>query len=948
MNAVLLKIALALGLSMLAHAEPAFITFPADVDWVTRTSPHFEAIYRRGQDDLALRVLKAAEHAHTVLSPIFPPGPGFTRLILADFQDSTNGYALNFPYPHIVLFLSPPDAIGNLAALDDWIESLVMHEYVHILHLYPATGLWGPLRTIFGTIIVPNGMLPSHLHEGLATYLETQMTLGGRGRGASFRAGRRMSVKAGRWNLDSQPLDRFEPTPVIWPMGVSPYFYGYYLYEELWNRKGKEGIYKLTDSYSNNWPYFVHGPLKEVYGVDYKQIWTEIYKKTGETVKQEIAAIERGPLSPLTVLSSNGYYKWDVRYSPDGKRAVHRNTDPKEGGTIRIVDPEKGTILQTIDLNAGANETLCWGTRKGKEALLFPRVVKANSYATNYLGGYWLAADESFTLNEEKTETRHVNQIACSKDLERLLVYQESGGKGVVKEMEWADKDKSPGVLKEKRKWAIPVGSWVSGLLIHEGNWIALREGLKTVFYRWDKGDPTRVVEIPTHAFNLRPGTAPGQILAIAAIDGRDEVWQISPAKKETRKTISVLGGVLSFDEQNGKYLVSRYDVNGYDLAKAVPIQAAPFRLAGVAKAKRVVASTEKVSGAENYSAWSTILPRTWIPSILFVPDGVQFGVWIPGFDIAQRHFYDIFGGYDTRGLPFALLAYHYRFLNKFTLNTSAYLLPSYLSTQREFQKRWGGNISLSGQIDPVPPTIGLGVAYRRIERSVYGAADQSIGPEISLSYKMGFKERPLDISPIHGTSLNLSHSQFFKALGSYENHFVTTAGIEQHVHAPWADGHVFFGALRAGYAEGNTLFNSYLLGGGELIFSQGRGYFLNRGFLPESFIARRIVNLNLEYRLPLFRVDRGLGLWPIHLHRVHAALVADATTRDRGRSHPRDTSDIPKELFKVYFPSVGAELKTDWHFGFYLPSQIRLGAYHGFGPRGEKLYVTLGVEASL
>ena len=147
-----------------ALALPSYITFPADIDWVTRDSEHFQLIYRRGQDAFGERVLRIAEETHRLLAPIFPDAPDKTHIVLADFHDSTNGYALNFPYSHIVLFASPPDATGALSALDDWLRSLILHEYVHILHLYPARGLWRALRAVFGTVIVPNGLMPSHLH----------------------------------------------------------------------------------------------------------------------------------------------------------------------------------------------------------------------------------------------------------------------------------------------------------------------------------------------------------------------------------------------------------------------------------------------------------------------------------------------------------------------------------------------------------------------------------------------------------------------------------------------------------------------------------------------------------------------------------------------------------------------------------------------------------------
>ena len=50
----------------------------------------------------------------------------------------------------------------------------------------------------------------------------------------------------------------------------------------------------------------------------------------------------------------------------------------------------------------------------------------------------------------------------------------------------------------------------------------------------------------------------------------------------------------------------------------------------------------------------------------------------------------------------------------------------------------------------------------------------------------------------------------------------------------------------------------------------------------------------------------------------------------------------------KEFFWSTGIELKSRWKLFYYLPTQIRLGAYRGLNPGGEDFYFTTGIEASL
>ena len=923
---------------------------------MTKRSPHFEVIFRTGQDALAERVLTAAEEAHRKLDTIFDEGPELTRVVLADFQDSTNGYALEFPWPHIVLFLSPPEAISQLSSLDDWLQSLILHEYSHIRHIYPARGFWKPMRSFFGAWVVPNGLMPTHFHEGLATFLETHFSEGGRGRSPAFKMAQRIAVQSGKWNLDAIPLDRFETFPSIWPMGVSPYYYGYYLYEELWQRRGAKGLRSLTNAYAENWPYFLDAPLEEVYGTTYEKLWQDIFEKTSAATKAELQTLSRSSWSTMKPLTHGGFHKWEVNFSLDGKRALYRKTDPKGGSELVFLDPKTGKELKRIAFAAGPTYSMCWGKRQDKEVLVFPRVSREKNSSINYLSGMWVNEDEAFRFSLTNQEgLSHVHHLSCHPSMDRILVYQEAATKGFIRELKWEKSRDKNGVTKVVREWPVPQGSYVSSLLFEDTPVFALRQGTKTALYRWDTSPPQWLVDIPAHLYQLRKGRNANEVLAITSLEGRDEVWAIQWATKEATKLISTLGGVISFDEFQGNYLASRYDEGGYDVVQAKPVASSRLKLAqksfprNVANSQDLPKPAREFSKTQSYSPLDTLLPRAWIPMLLFVPNGAQISVWVPGFDISQKHFYDLVGGYDTRGLPFASLDYHYRLNDEFTFDVGVNHLPSYLFVQKTFQKRWGAKIGVSTPLEFLPVTLRLGALLKRIEESPLGARNQSLGAEITLSTRFGFEQKPLEISPRRGTRLSVTHSHFLKALGSDDDYYSTVAAFEQNLSAPWSENHFWYLALRAGYTEGNSLFNSLYVAGGELIFSQGRGYFLNRGFQPEVILGRQMVNANLEYRFPLFRVDRGVNLLPFQMREVHAALTWDITTRDFGTRHPRDRyTTTARDLFKVFYQSVGLELRTDWQLFFYLPAEIRLGAYHGFGKLAEPLYLTLGVEASL
>lgn len=161
----------------------------------------------------------------------------------------------------------------------------------------------------------------------------------------------------------------------------------------------------------------------------------------------------------------------------------------------------------------------------------------------------------------------------------------------------------------------------------------------------------------------------------------------------------------------------------------------------------------------------------------------------------------------------------------------------------------------------------------------------------------------------------------------------------------------MFYFSIRGGYTDGNYLFNSFFQGGGELLFYQQRGFFLDRGYVPGQYLGRRMVSLSSEYRFPLFRVERGLGMLPLYLKNVHGALVSDVLTKGFGPSpagDPYGYLSAYDRFFQIYHVSAGLELSSDWVLSYYLPTRIRVGGYHAFDPFGENLYVTVGVEAAL
>jgi hypothetical protein len=91
------------------------------------------------------------------------------------------------------------------------------------------------------------------------------------------------------------------------------------------------------------------------------------------------------------------------------------------------------------------------------------------------------------------------------------------------------------------------------------------------------------------------------------------------------------------------------------------------------------------------------------------------------------------------------------------------------------------------------------------------------------------------------------------------------------------------------------------------------------RGFASSTFAGTRVAVVNADYRLPLLRIERGVGTWPIFVHTLHAAVFADA---GHAWSGAFAASDIKS--------SFGAEISANLVVGFWAPITIAAGAARG------------------
>ena len=247
---LLLTAALIFNALTISAARAAF-TFDPSLDWKTLTTEHFYVHFHNQEESLVQEAAAIAERTHERLSRFFQWTPvARTEMILIDRMDFTNGYSTPLPRNTMVIIVSPPSDLDVFDNYHNWLESLITHEYTHILHLDKALGSPESLRRFFGRLLplFPNALQPSWVVEGIATYQESLLgdTIG-RGNNNFVKGVMRLEVEN-----DVKPLRQVNQPMVTWPAGHTRYLYGVYFFYFLQQRYGVDQIKNWVNAYSDN------------------------------------------------------------------------------------------------------------------------------------------------------------------------------------------------------------------------------------------------------------------------------------------------------------------------------------------------------------------------------------------------------------------------------------------------------------------------------------------------------------------------------------------------------------------------------------------------------------------------------------------------------------------------------------------------------------------------
>ena len=919
---------IAAWLLLLPVAAGAATRYDPRLRFSTISTRRFDIHFHQREEALARRLAALVEAAAAEVDRSVGAAVGRVQVILVDQNDVSNGWATPLPYNTIEISAAPPPAESTIGNTSDWLRLVFVHEYTHIAHLSRAGGWINGLRRGFGRmpLLFPNLYQPVWAIEGIATWQESTTTREGRVAAGDFRLLLDRAAAAKRFD----PLDRVNGGNVDWPGGNGPYLYGGYFHDFLARKYGPDSIHALAAETGRRLPYLGSRAYKKVFGRSLGQLWKDFEAAT-DTL--DPAASD----SRAVRLTHHGFQVSTPRYARDGRLFYSLATPHAFPALMELSAP---------DARAGG-------------VAAEPRLV-----ATRYFGGAIGLSGGRLIIDELEL----VQSVALQSDL-YMLDPQTGNRDRLTREARAGDPDVSADgstivctiQMADRRALAtMPVGpggrTTSPQLLVSETNveFAAPRwapDGRTIAAERRILGGPAEIVLVDVLSKQVRtlaslPGGRSGSPAWMP--DGAHVLFAAAVGAQPFRiYRTDVSTGAISRLEGTGRSAQSP-DVSadgarvvfvgntaeGYDLY-TLPLEDARWTPAetSAAKAPDATGGDEVISGGpavRPYSPLPTLAPTFWTPTIESDADELVIGAATGSADALGRHAYGIEAGWSVRARPDWGLAYAYD-------RWRPTLFASYSDDTDGWRK---------GEVRTREVETGVLVAWRRVRsvRSVLASAHVSDDEYDCAPCETAVDTGVRRTSGRGGVAFSNAH-QFGYSISAEEGGRWTATAEASHGRVRGTSSGEVAGsgialatdaryyrrlvgrhdvlAIRAAAAGswGDDAATQLFSASGSGPAAAGFGFGLDaigllRGFDEDAVVGTRAAVINVDYRLPLWRVGRGVGTIPVFLRTVHGAVFFDA-----GQAW---SSGVRWDDIRT---SLGLELSADTVVGFGLPVTFTAGA---------------------
>jgi Tol biopolymer transport system component len=898
----------------------------------TISTPRFDIHYHQGEEDEARRLAVIAEEVASRLDKTLGGASGRVQVILVDQSDLSNGWATPLPFNTIEITAAAPAGASFIGNTNDWLRLVFTHEYTHIVHLSRGRGWIGGLRFVFGRmpLLYPNLYLPTWQIEGIAVYEESAVTGLGRVRDGSFRTILDLAAARSRF----EPLDRVGGGLVDWPGGNAPYLYGSYFHQFLRDQYGEDSLTELTNATAGRVPYFGSGAFKDVYKRSLGDLWEDFESAS------RAAPSALGP--SVTRVTHHGFTVFGPRFAPDGE-VFYSTVNPHEFPALRSLARD-GPPVRVTDRYLGKQIAF-------SGSLLVFDAVEIQGQVGLQSDLYVVARDGSNrrrlthggrAADPDVSRDGRTVAFTVQRSDRRELALAALGSDGTLGAVETIGSESH--VHYSSPRWS-PDGRWIAV----EGRFGEL--ALVDVASR----KVLRTIRPSVGARAVTPAWMPdGSLLFASDRDGAGfHLYRIDLTSLNVLRLEGTGPDARSPDvSPDGTQLVFvGYTNDGFDLfsmrlngaewtsddERAVKPAGSPDRLVS----EQAPMSPLPAWPNRGYSPWPTIAPRFWTPVVTSNDDQLLFGAATWSGDALGRHSYAAQAAWETRrGRPDWSASYVYDRWR-----------PTFFASASDETDPWR-----DGEIRTREGTAGLLVPFRRIRQShsllgaVHASTDEFSCTACPAPDSARVVRRAIRTGWITNASRSFGYSisreegwlasvatEFAReAFGSDGDGGSATADVRAYLHVvprhavvavrgaaatAWGDDEVrrVFSASGSGPQPGGLRFGSDAIG-------------LLRGLQDDDLFGRHAMVVNADYRVPLMRIDRGLGTLPVFARVIHGAVFMDAGNAWNDRFKRSDVT-----------VSLGGELALDAVVGYVLPLTFTAGGAWVSQDRGLTVFGRIG-----
>jgi hypothetical protein len=774
-------------------------------------------------------------------------------------------------------------------------------------------------------------------------------------------------------------LDQLSTGPNRWPHGNIWYLYGSYLMQYVADRFGPEALAELSREYGGmTIPWALGRAVRRVTGQDWEGLYEDFLRYLRARYDAQRAAIEARGRVEGTPVTAQGEELRSPRFLPEGT-LVYESADNQSQAVVRALSPEafaegRGEPYR-LEWLASSSGFGVDGTRRLVVSDLGPY---RNIYFFHDLFLWTLGRDAAGRLErtgwERLTEGWRAQQPDVSPDGDHVVFSVNHRGTTSLFEMSIAER--VPRCIFRTRRFE----QVYAPRYAPNGDAVAFswwRTGGRRDLALWDRATGRVRLLTDDPALDLSPTFSPdgGTILWSSDRTGVMNLYAHERATGRVRQVTNVLLGAFQpAVSPDGRWIAYvGYSPRGYDLYR-LPYQPAAWREPdrvpdpfGRGDHRPEPARTVPME-VRPYSPWTTVRPRAWLVDVTADGFGPQLGLRSNASDVLGRHAWsarvgvglvrgdtNVDLGYSYRGVRPTLRMHGYRTVEPgagYRIGRAAIPwvaeriggetelsvgFPGFfeghtlaLTYEAFWQRALGGLPSLATAIDPneAPPSF----PFQGLQAGLRGTwfFNRSQRYAYSISTQQGFNAQ---------VSVRVQD----ELLGSSSGSMDVSAGMNVYVPMPWTSNlrrHVLAVHLGLGIGTGDRGERGIFTLGGFPSFApatlldafrsgtQAGGIAL-RGYAPGSRVGSQFQVLNLEYRFPVFQLQRGPSTLPVFFQRLSGDVFLDAGNASYGTFR-----------WDALALGTGVELLLDLVVGYVVPFTVRLGYARGLTNDGtDQLY---------